>query len=466
MSRPERESLFISHASPEDNPFTLWLGAKLTALGYEVFADVLRLKGGDDWERILETAIRQKAAKFLLVATPLSVQKQGVRNEIAIATETAQRIEDPSFIVPLRLAPYEAPLQIVHAQYIDFSKGWAKGLDDLLSLISNVPIQKSPDTANAELWRGVQLKDARTISSAPERLVSNWLTIESLPNRIIFYDFKGGISLGASEKAIKESALPLVTFNRGFLSFAPIFQLQDYFGPNLPLEYVADHLTDEFLTDGWPERHILTRDARAKFTDLVRQAMDGYFRAKDLRSFELASERLAWWPSATRASLKKLSFGWPNGPSGLRQIVGRSIKRGFYWHYGVSCWARTSPIPHIRAVGRVVFTSDGLNPIGDARRLHRLRRSFCKAWRNPKWRDLMLTFWYWVADGASSIDVSMGEGAVMRISLPPLLLSAPFSIDLPEDRVEPMDDDEDDEASDSPDDDRPDDDSEDMDDDP
>lgn len=42
----ERIALFISHANPEDNPFTLWLGAKLSALGYEVWADVLRLCGG------------------------------------------------------------------------------------------------------------------------------------------------------------------------------------------------------------------------------------------------------------------------------------------------------------------------------------------------------------------------------------------------------------------------------------
>jgi hypothetical protein len=59
MSPQTRPALFISHASPEDNAFTLWLGAKLTALGYEVFADILRLKGGDDWERILEAAIRE-----------------------------------------------------------------------------------------------------------------------------------------------------------------------------------------------------------------------------------------------------------------------------------------------------------------------------------------------------------------------------------------------------------------------
>jgi hypothetical protein len=32
----ERGALFISHASPEDDPFTIWLGAKLSALGYEV----------------------------------------------------------------------------------------------------------------------------------------------------------------------------------------------------------------------------------------------------------------------------------------------------------------------------------------------------------------------------------------------------------------------------------------------
>jgi len=74
-------------------------------LGYEVFADVLRLRGGNDWERILENAIRVKSTKVLLVATPHGVQKQGVRNEITIATETAKKIGDHQFIVPLCLRP-------------------------------------------------------------------------------------------------------------------------------------------------------------------------------------------------------------------------------------------------------------------------------------------------------------------------------------------------------------------------
>ncbi len=467
MNGQARQALFISHASPEDNIFTLWLGAKLTALGYEVFADVLRLKGGDDWERILESAIRDKAAKFLLAATPHGVQKQGVRNEITIATETAKRISDKSFIVPLRLAPFDAPLQIAHAQYIDFSKGWAPGLSDLLTLLSEAAIPKSGDAANAALWQGVQLKDARTVSSTTERLVSNWLPIETLPERIIFYDFKGGISIGAAEKAIKESPVPVVGFNRGFLSFAPLHQLQDYFGPNLPLERIDDRPTDDFLEEGWPDRHIFTGDARAKFTDVTRQALDAFFQAKGLQPFEIASGRFAWWPTAARATTKKLSFHWPDGPSGLRQIVGRSIKRGFHWHYGVSCWARTAPVRHIRVAGRVVFTSDGANPLGDAKRLHRLRRSFCKSWRNAKWRDLLLTFWHWLGDGAPVIDVPVGEGALMKLRLPPLIFDADFGIDAVTDSTAAGEEDDDADApGDVPGDESGDDQPEDLDDDP
>jgi hypothetical protein len=442
MRNTARKALFISHASPEDNAFTLWLGAKLTALGYEVFADLLRLRGGHDWERILENAIRERAAKVLLVATPHGVQKQGVRNEITIATQTAKMIGDDQFIVPLRLAPFDAPLQIAHAQYIDFSKGWALGLSELLSLFTELKIPRAGGAANAGLWQGVQLKDARAVAITTERLVSNWLAIDSLPGRLLFYDFKGGISIGNAQKAIQESPVPVAAFNRGFLSFAPLHQLQDYFGPNLPLECVAERSTDDFLDEGWPDLHVAVRDARPKFTDLARQSFDAFFKAKGLESFEIASGRLAWWPTAAKATLNRVGFGWTDGPSGSRQIVGRSNKRGFHWHYGVSCWARTAPLRHVRVAGRVVFTADGRNPLGNARRLHRLRRSFCKSWRNDKWRDLLLAFWFWLAEGAAFIDVPMGESAMLRLTLPPMIFDAAFGIDAPDDSAEALDDEE------------------------
>ena len=56
MTTLTRDAIFISHANPEDNEFTVWLGARLTAAGHEVWADVLRLRGGQDWQRLLEDA--------------------------------------------------------------------------------------------------------------------------------------------------------------------------------------------------------------------------------------------------------------------------------------------------------------------------------------------------------------------------------------------------------------------------
>jgi len=429
-----RDALFISHATPEDNAFTLWLGAKLTALGYTVFADVLRLRGGDDWERVLEDAIRSKAAKILLVATPHGVQKQGVRNEITIASQTAKKIGDVSFIVPLRLAPFEPQLQIAHAQYLDFSKSWAAGLSDLLALLVESNVPRAGSSSHAEMWRGVQLNDARTVGTTPERLMSNWLAIDAVPSHTRFYDFKAGISLGNAQKAIKDSPIPLVAFNRGFLSFAPLHELQDYFGPDLPLEAVSECPTDLFLEDGWRDLNLAVKDSRPKFTNLTRQSMDAFFLAKGLRSFELASGHLAWWPTAGQATTKRLGFKWHEGPSGSRQIVGRSEKRGFHWHYGVSCWARTVPVRHIRIAGRVIFTTDGSEPIGDAKRLHRTRRSFCKSWRNDKWRDLLLTYWFWLTEGADFVDIGMGDGVTMRLRLPPMGFDAAFGIDVIDDQ--------------------------------
>jgi hypothetical protein len=72
-------------------------------------------------------------------------------------------------------------------------------------------------------------------------LVANWLAIEVLPDSSYFYDFKGAISHGDALGYIRISAIPVTGFNRGFLSFAPLPQLQEYFGPTL--ELIAERLT-------------------------------------------------------------------------------------------------------------------------------------------------------------------------------------------------------------------------------
>jgi hypothetical protein len=438
-ARPARPAIFISHAAPEDNAFTIWLGAKLAAIGYEVWADVLRLRGGDDWQRKLEHALRERAAKVLLVANPRAVDKQGVRNEIQIASDVARKIGDREFIIPLRLAPFEAPFLIAHAQYIDFQRGWADGLAELLDVLGEtykVPRQASDQSA---VWREVQLIHARTVSAKPERLVSNWLAIKELPAKLRFFEFRAGAERAAQAR-IKKAPLPVVPFQRGFLTFARMDELQDHFGPAFPLKLRGERRLDGFLDDGWATFEIARLDARNKFSDLARQALEAALRARGLREFSLSGFQSAWWAPIDVAPTAKVAFRWGD-ISGLRQIQGVSAKRRMNWHFGVSVAVRTAPLRHVRIISRLIFTEDGQNPFEDTAKMHRLRRSFAKTWRNARWRDMLLAFLHWLADGGGEWRVPVTSDQALVLKLPPVTWVAPVSMPIDAETSEIDDDD-------------------------
>ena len=85
MSGP-RNMLFISHATPEDNQFTMWLALRLAAEGYPVWCDLTKLLGGEPFWKEIETAIRERTCKFLFVLSQYSNSKEGTRDELEVAT--------------------------------------------------------------------------------------------------------------------------------------------------------------------------------------------------------------------------------------------------------------------------------------------------------------------------------------------------------------------------------------------
>lgn len=432
--------MFISHAAPEDNAFTIWLGAKLGALGYEVWADVLRLKGGDDWQRKLEHALRHRTRKVLLVANPRAVEKQGVRNEIQIASDVARKIEDNEFIIPLRLASFEAPFLIAHAQYVDFSTDWTRGLAELVETLRETYKVAPHATDRSDIWRDIQLVHAKKVAAVPERLISNWLSIKKTPKKIRLFTFKGQVSERHSQERIKKAPWPIVPFRSGFLSFTSLAELQDHFGPSLPMKIVAEKNVDAFLQDGWLKQGIKRGDARNRFSDLSRQALEQFFRARGLREYALSGWQTAWWPPSNVAPQSRVSFRWGN-IDGSRQIQGLSAKRRMNWHFAVSVAARTAPVRHVRILSRLIFTEDGQKPFEDSLKMHRLRRSFAKTWRNARWRDMLLAFLNWLAEGRSELVVPVSSSESLILTLPPMIWMAPISMPLKEEDAEPDDDD-------------------------
>jgi hypothetical protein len=405
----ERKALFISHASPDDNEFTIWLGAKLVAAGYEVWADVLRLNGGDDWQRKLEWAIRDRALKVLLVANQTSVAKQGVRNEIQIATDVGKKISDPTFIIPLRLGPFDAPFLIAHAQYIDFSRGWAAGLHELLAELETEHKIPRDGEASTTPWLALQSIHGKHLAEKPERLISNWLRVRRLPENVFFYGKDELRSSGI------ELSFPKVGFREGFLTCE-----------DCRLAPSTSRPISEFLNADWSEMGVSVVDARRMYADLMNQALESFLKDRGLLVYEMANGRPARFFGSNLPDTQ-LPFRWPQD-RGSRQLRGFSAKRKVHWHFGISPLYRGTPIRHVRIKSRLVFSEDGLTPLSSKSRMHRLRRSFAKSWRNARWRDMLLAFLFWLSGGESILSVPVGLEQALLIELPTVSYTSPVGI--------------------------------------
>lgn len=422
---PPRDALFISHATPEDNHFVRWLGAKLSAMGYEVWADVMRLQGGGDWAKQLEEALRQRAVKMLLVCTPSGLEKRGVRNEIEMAIGISSKLGDDSFIIPLRLEPFDAPFRIAHAQYIDFKGGWAKGLAELTDLLADKKIPRRGDR-NLEPWLSSHASGSDRLVIKSEPLVSNWLEVRQQPIHVNYCESLTGTSIERFQSR-ECHQWPVVPHRAGVISFsAP--NSDGNMDPDLPGRLLGSISTNRFLEDGWPEYGIDSSQARRMYSDLGNQGFHKLCRNLGLKPSYGANGLMSWWGDVRAAPSGKVKFDW-NFRRGLRQIVGHSEKRRISWHYAVNAQLRTAPLKHMRLSARLIFTENGLDAIEDVRRAHSLRRSFAKGWRNARWRDMLCAYIWWISGGKSELLLPVSNIENIALIVPPMQFSCPVSVD-------------------------------------
>jgi TolB-like protein/Tfp pilus assembly protein PilF len=138
----DRDTIFISHATPDDNEFVRWLADALTSRGYTVWADLLYLKGGTPFWTAIEETLRHRAIKVVFIVSRRSVDpsRSGVRNELSVADGLRVTLGDPGFIVPVRIddTPFDAlPIQIHQLNTLDFSKDRVARLPDLLDTLES-----------------------------------------------------------------------------------------------------------------------------------------------------------------------------------------------------------------------------------------------------------------------------------------------------------------------------------------
>lgn len=430
----KRQLVFISHANPEDNEFTLWIASRLTDLGYLVWSDVTKLYGAEKFWRDIEDAIRNHAAKVIIVLSRISQVKDGVLNEIHTALAVEKKNCFDRFVVPIRidsLPSTDITSVLIQKGYIDFFQSWANGLNKLLELLEkdNVPRNYSIRSNNLSQWIDQLLSGPEKVVYEPHSVVTNWFEFKSLPVNLNF--FRVPISADKLREYFESFSYPVSPYRDMIATFATMEDVASF----LPQWHVATRAYSislkSILDNECHKFHQLDRaDAFRMLSNLFRTAWDITMKSKNLKPYIMANGRNAWYLSKGYNSDEWTRFQDINGVARRRRLVGRSGVRKVHWHFAMEASPSIGNTPHLVLKSHVVFTEDGLQPLSSARRMHVLRRGFCRNWWNARWRDLMIAYTSEVslATEHTKILLSVGSNQQICVSSRPMTIESPVSV--------------------------------------
>lgn len=434
--RATRDTVFISHAFPEDNDFARWLSARLSSLGYKVWSDVTRLIGGEEFWNDIETTIREHSSKVVVCLSRPAQSKNGVLDEVACAVGVERSRGLENFVIPVRLddLPFdEVRANIGRKNIIDFSGGWTKGLSELVRAFDRDgvprPVEDGPSALS--LVASLQKKATSTLIQRPEQTFANWFDIISLPDAITFVEFDGPIH---DEKALRR-LIPRPTF--GYLrligSFSQPDEIQGYVPDTVRISHRCTIPVSEFLRGKSIELPGLSaKDARNQLSSLLRQGWDRRAEALGLLCYQTAHKSNAWYAPKGLIVGDVVRFLGPERVKRRKSLLGRSEKRNVYWHFAIEAVPNLGNPWHFTFRPHVVFSEDGRTPIQSAARMHALRRGFCKSWWNDRWRDLIAAFAAWIAQGEEHISIPMSKTENVEVNQRMMEFTSSISLTLPE----------------------------------
>jgi TIR domain len=425
-----KKAIFLSHANPEDNEFTRWLGAKLTLAGYEVWYDLQRLKGGDvSWDKI-ERAVREEAVRFVAIISRQSHGKDGVKKEWNLASILEKK--NRGFVIPIRIDEFkfdDVTILFSGKHVLDFNRDWFGGLTQLFEALQDAHIRRAslPDAAQASLWWKAGLDAPIDLTVQEERLESSWLPIVSLPHAV--ETATKLTSINRIPLTDRNRAIPWFEHGNHLVSFAPRKLLIDLFKDQVPLESGTTLSTEDLLTGNVVfDRQVTPRDARNRVSFLVHQAWDLAMEQARLRQAELAGRQTVWFIPKGLMPNDVFEFLDDKNNRRRRQLVGRSEKYRVNWHYGVSARPTLGKPMRMELRAHILFSEDSGELVNPPTRTHRLRRGFCRNWWNARWRDFQRALLAYLSQGNSYIRLPVGGERYIELASLPFVFASPVGL--------------------------------------
>lgn len=432
---PQRDTLFIGHANPEDNEFTLWLYHKLANEGYEVACDLVSLTGGEsDFWKTLQDILETKTCKYLLVFSKKTFKKQGVIDEWEQVRAIAKKHHQSDFVSLLKIddVAFDDRIGTVTMNQFRFDKSWAGGLKSLMKKLhlDQVPRKTSPLSLND--W----LKNKFTTESAglkrkEEKYHSNWIEIVKTPQTIQFFRYANDTQAKAIHEEI--DTFPVIQHDSYLISFLK----------TLPTESIKHKITLEpkevFSLDTAKCHNYFDDVTFPNFYDLrnfmvrlLKESFSLYLSRNGLIRYSLSSNNNCfYYPQGFRPE-NRIHFQF-NGKNTRKDLVGDYYDS--FWHYAISFRPLYQPYFCFAIKGHLVFSEDGFQTWDDKNKQHSARRDKGKRFFNKEWRSMLLAFLHSLNAGDATIHLPGNETDGIDIMKEPMVFYGEIGYSDPKDKA-------------------------------
>jgi hypothetical protein len=443
-----RDTIFISHATPEDNEFTIWLASRLELLGYNVWIDKIKLIGGETFWKEIDQSIRNTTIKFLLVYSknicynqkPGDI-KNGINNEIELAKSIAIENNFKDFIIPLKIdnSPHNLFVGANVLNHIDFSNEWSEGLKLLIKKLNeDLILPDKNKKSSIKDWYESDYITCNGIIPKNELYYSTWWAIDDMPNEIYMHRFENKkqadtIYFNNSSIPVGKIANVLTTFcstldNKVIDKTGESF----YINPKETYSFKISEIILGFEKDNFPTH----RDSENHLKKLLNRAFHLIMRKKGLFWYEMSSRSLSYFYPMNLLTKDQVYFEFPFKKTHRKRKKVLGKHKNLKWHYSISQMPKLTPVFGFSLKHHLIFTTDGFATLDDKKVMHSNRRAKGKRLFNEEWRDMMLAFIQGLKDESGEIFIQLGENKALKMKEYPEMFWAEFGYDEPNQKME------------------------------
>lgn len=412
-----RDTIFISHATHEDDYPAGWLASKLTQLGYKVFIDLENLRVGDTFYTIIQPIIQNETTKFITVNTHNYIKKaadpnSGVRKEINVASTITN---EKNFIIPIRFDNLEFksfPMDYVGRNSVDFNNRWGEALNELVDELEKLETPKNNlDKHTLQLWHKA-IKNKNHVIDKSETIYSNWFEIH-LPEFIYIHKPDN-----VERKTFGLIPSTTILEANQIISFASTETVKEI----IPLLDSKKFKTEDFLIkeEIFVEENFTLIKPYDKLKQLLNKSFKSHCYKRGLKAYKQAGEKETFYFRFTKDENKPVSVSLKKYGRTRTQLNGN--KWGKNWHFAISAKTQLKPFPHYQLFYHVIFTDDAFKPFEKVDEQHALRRKFASILYNKKAYELIIASMLYLSYNKEKefLEIQIDNGKYMKVGNFPL----------------------------------------------